>query len=145
MKRLIILSILTLMSCSSTKNVSVESNTHIEEIRNENKELKEEITSLKREIQKLSRQQSRSYYYTQKKTSQYPETLSIWIKIKNGKIHSNKIGYYNLPGRIVFDDISKTANNQSKIYLKSTHTNARWYFYAPRKDGEYNITARLVE
>ena len=144
MKRLILLTILVLIRCSSTKNVSEKNNTYIDKVRFENQELKEELSSLKREIQVLSEQQ-REYTYTQRKRNQYPETLSVWIKIKNGKIHSNKIGYYNLPGRIIFDNIEKLSNGQSIIYLKSTHTNAQWYFYIPQKDGEYNITSQLRE
>lgn len=144
MKKLLFLIVIILISCSSTKNITVKNRTKVDEVHNENQEIKEEITSLKREIQRLSEQQ-RENSYIQRKRNNYPENLSIWIKIKNGKIHSNGINHYNLPGQIVFDTIKKTLNAQSIVYLKSTHTDARWYFYLPRKDGEYTITAYLVE
>lgn len=138
MKKLLFLIVIILISCSSTKNIKVD------EVHYENQEIKEEITSLKREIQILSEQQ-RENSYIQSKKNNYPESLCIWIKIINGKIHSNGINYYNLPGQVVFDTIKKTLNAQSIVYLKSTHTDARWYFYLPKKDGEYNITAYLVK
>ena len=144
MKKTLFLIIILLTSCSSTKNTSIENKNNIKEVYVEDEELKEEVSSLKKEIQKLIEQQ-RIKYYRQQKRSGLPETLTIWIKIKNGKIQSNKIGYYNLPGRIIFDEVKRTSNGQAIVYLKNTHSYARWYFYAPIKDGEYTIIADLLE